>query len=119
MEMIEHPPILHLPAIPDHILYTWIVMAILAVVAVVATRRLSLVPAGTQNEGVLKLAGMGLPRLDSERRGDQLVRVRVWVPKRLSAEERARLEELRASENLAPPGEEGGFWRKVKEAFTA
>ena len=77
------------------------------------------VPAGTQNEGVLKLAGMGLPRLDSERRGDQLVRVRVWVPKRLSAEERARLEELRASENLAPPGEEGGFWRKVKEAFTA
>jgi molecular chaperone DnaJ len=62
---------------------------------------------------------MGLPRLESDRRGDQLVRVRVWVPKRLTAEERARLEELRASENLAPPGEEGGFWRKVREAFTA
>lgn len=74
---------------------------------------------GTQNDSVLKLEGMGLPRLDSDRRGDQLVRVRVWVPKRLTAEERARLEELRESENLAPPGEEGGFWRKVKEAFTA
>ena len=49
MEMIEHPPLLHLPAVPDHILYTWIVMAILAVVAIVATRRLSLVPSGTQN----------------------------------------------------------------------
>ena len=39
MELIEHPPILHIPAIPDHILYTWIVMAILVVVSFVATRR--------------------------------------------------------------------------------
>lgn len=77
------------------------------------------VPHGTQNDAVLKLEGLGLPRLDSDRRGDQLVRVRVWVPKRLTAEERARLEDLLESENLAPPGEEGGFWRKVKEAFTA
>jgi hypothetical protein len=46
---IEHPPILHIPAIPDHILYTWIVMAILVVVSFVATRRVSLVPTGTQN----------------------------------------------------------------------
>ena len=49
MELIEHPPILHIPAIPDHILYTWIVMAILVVVSFVATRRVSLVPTGTQN----------------------------------------------------------------------
>ncbi|HET9581470.1 MAG TPA: molecular chaperone DnaJ [Gemmatimonadota bacterium] len=77
------------------------------------------VPPGTQNDAVLKLEEKGLPLIDSDRRGDQLVRVRVWVPKRLTAEERARLENLRESENLAPPGEEGGFWRKVKEAFTA
>src|SRR6266481_4601372 len=49
MELIEHPPILHIPAIPDHILYTWIVMAILVVVSFVATRRVSLVPTGSQN----------------------------------------------------------------------
>lgn len=76
------------------------------------------IPAGTQTDSVLALPGKGLPRLESEGRGDQLVRVRVWVPKRLTADERARLEELRDAENLAPPGEEGGFWRKVKEAFT-
>lgn len=76
------------------------------------------IPAGTQTGSVLSMLGMGLPQLDSDRRGDQLVRVRVWVPKRLTADERARLEELRDAENLAPPGEEGGFWRKVKEAFT-
>ena len=49
MELIEHPPILHIPAIPDHVLYTWIVMGILVVLSIVATRRVSLVPTGTQN----------------------------------------------------------------------
>ncbi|MGH7559114.1 MAG: molecular chaperone DnaJ [Gemmatimonadota bacterium] len=76
------------------------------------------IPPGTQTGSVLALQGMGLPRLESEGRGDQLVRVKVWVPKRLTVDERARIEELQESENLAPPGEEGGFWRKVKEAFT-
>ena len=49
MELIEHPPILHHPTIPDHILYTWIVMAILVGVSLVAGRRVSLVPTGSQN----------------------------------------------------------------------
>ncbi len=49
MEIIEHPPILRIPPIPDQILYTWIVMGVLLVVAVVATRRLQLVPRGSQN----------------------------------------------------------------------
>ena len=38
MELIEHPPILRIAAIPDHIPYTWIAMAILIVVSFVATR---------------------------------------------------------------------------------
>jgi F-type H+-transporting ATPase subunit a len=49
MEMIEHPPILHVAAVPDHVLYTWIAMIALAVIAFVASRRVSLVPTGTQN----------------------------------------------------------------------
>jgi F-type H+-transporting ATPase subunit a len=49
MELIEHPPIFRLPGIPDQVLYMWIVMGILLVVAVVATRRLQLVPRGSQN----------------------------------------------------------------------
>jgi F-type H+-transporting ATPase subunit a len=49
MEIIDHPPILRIPSIPDQILYTWIVMGVLVVVAVVATRRLELVPRGSQN----------------------------------------------------------------------
>ena len=49
MEAIEHPPIFHLPGIPDHVTYTWLVMIILAGVAFMATRRLELVPRGAQN----------------------------------------------------------------------
>jgi F-type H+-transporting ATPase subunit a len=49
MEIIEHPPILRIPSIPDQVLYMWIVMGILLVVAVVATRRLQMVPRGSQN----------------------------------------------------------------------
>jgi F-type H+-transporting ATPase subunit a len=49
MDLIEHPPILRIPSIPDQVLYMWIVMGILLIVAVVATRRLQLVPRGSQN----------------------------------------------------------------------
>jgi F-type H+-transporting ATPase subunit a len=49
VEAIEHPPIFHLPGIPDHVTYTWVVMIVLALVAFLASRRLELVPHGTQN----------------------------------------------------------------------
>jgi F-type H+-transporting ATPase subunit a len=49
MGAIEHPPIFRLPGVPDHVLYTWIVMLILIGVSWAATRRASLVPRGAQN----------------------------------------------------------------------
>jgi F-type H+-transporting ATPase subunit a len=49
MEAIEHPPIFHLPGIPDHVTYTWVVMIVLTVIAFMASRRLELVPRGAQN----------------------------------------------------------------------
>ena len=49
MEAIEHPPIFHLPGIPDHVTYTWLVMIILAGIAFAASRRVQLVPRGVQN----------------------------------------------------------------------
>ncbi|MBI4245780.1 MAG: F0F1 ATP synthase subunit A [Candidatus Rokubacteria bacterium] len=49
MAAIEHPPILSLPGIPDHVTYTWLVMIVLTVVAFGASRRLALVPRGLQN----------------------------------------------------------------------
>lgn len=76
------------------------------------------IPTGTQTGTILTLPGEGLPRLNSDHRGDQLVRVAVWVPTRLTAAEREQLEAFSESENFAPPEGEKGFWRKVKETFT-
>ncbi len=46
------------------------------------------VPAGTQSGQVLRLAGLGAPRLRGGGKGDQLVRVKVVVPRNLSAGQR-------------------------------
>ncbi len=51
MEAIEHPPILSLAAwgVPDHVLYTWIVMGILVLVSAGASRSPGLIPRRMQN----------------------------------------------------------------------
>ncbi len=52
------------------------------------------VPPGTQSHTLLRLRGKGLPRMRGAGRGDQLVRVVVVTPDKISAEERKLLEQL-------------------------
>lgn len=53
------------------------------------------IPSGTQPNTTLVLAKKGVPYLNkSNMRGDQLVRVQVEIPKRLSGEERKLIEEI-------------------------
>jgi molecular chaperone DnaJ len=86
-----------------------------------ATARLS-VPAGTQSGTVLRLRGLGLPRLDGGGTGDLLVRVIGWTPEHLTAEQEEVLRSLREVEEAAPErvdrDDRRGFWSRVKEAFT-
>jgi len=83
------------------------------------------IPNGIQSGRVVRLRGEGLPDLNSGARGDLIVRVRVWTPTRLNAEQREIYERLRAVEDAAPDrveeGRDGprGFWSRVKEAFTS
>jgi F-type H+-transporting ATPase subunit a len=49
VEVLEHPPILRLPGIPDHVTYTWVAMVLLTALAFAASRRVALVPRGLQN----------------------------------------------------------------------
>jgi F-type H+-transporting ATPase subunit a len=49
MGAIEHPPIFTVPGVADHVLYTWIVMAVLIALSFAASRRLERVPRGAQN----------------------------------------------------------------------
>jgi molecular chaperone DnaJ len=52
------------------------------------------IPSGTQPGKVLRMRGMGIPRLNRSGRGDQLVVVSIDVPRNLTAEQRALFEKL-------------------------
>ncbi len=83
------------------------------------------VPAGIQSGQVVRIRGHGFPDLNGGRRGDLMVRVRVWTPTELSGEQRALFTKLREAEDPAPKRVDereagsGGFWSKVREAFSS
>ena len=78
------------------------------------------VPAGTQSGQVFHLRGRGLPRVNSGGVGDLHVRVQLWTPDSVSAEEEAVLKQLAAFERLpAVEHRDKGFWAKMKEALRA
>jgi molecular chaperone DnaJ len=76
------------------------------------------VPAGVQAGTVLRIRGKGLPRLGASGAGDLNVRVHIWTPQSLTAEQRALFEALGKVEG-EPPKESGGFWSRLKEALGA
>jgi molecular chaperone DnaJ len=75
------------------------------------------IPAGTQSGKVLKLRGKGIPHLHHQGKGDQLVVVTVWVPPRLSTEDRKTLERLAQSESFQPPKGDKSFFEKLRETL--
>jgi molecular chaperone DnaJ len=63
--------------------------------------RLKIAP-GTQPGKVLRMRGKGLPKLNSNTRGDLLVNVMVYVPEQLTEEEKKAIEALRGTPNVTP-----------------
>jgi len=53
------------------------------------------IPAGTESGKLFRLAGRGMPRINRGGRGDEYVRVRVKIPKKLSKKEKKLIDELR------------------------
>ncbi|HNX78766.1 MAG TPA: DnaJ C-terminal domain-containing protein, partial [Prolixibacteraceae bacterium] len=74
---------------------------------------------GTQPEKVLRLRGKGLPDVNGYGKGDLLVKVHVWVPQKLTPEERKMLEKLADSTNFngVPPEAEKSFFEKMRDIF--
>ena len=77
------------------------------------------VPAGTQSGKIFRLKGKGLPSVQRYGRGDQLIHVNVWTPKKLSNRGRELMEELNALDEFDPqPGKsDKGFFGKMKDFF--
>jgi len=74
---------------------------------------------GTQSGKILRLRGKGLKDINGYETGDQLIYVNVWTPKKLSTEEKAKLEGLRESPNFQPHPDstDKGFFERMKEYF--
>ncbi len=79
---------------------------------------------GTQSGRILRMREKGIPSLNGRSAGDQLVRVNVWVPTKLTREEKSRIQELAKGENFSPkPGDksahsEKSFFSAIKNLFS-
>ncbi|MGH7452091.1 MAG: molecular chaperone DnaJ [bacterium] len=72
---------------------------------------------GTQSGKILRMRSKGIPHLNGYGSGDQLVRVVVWVPNKLSPKERELFQQLAETDGVKPPLIERGFFSKIKEAL--
>ena len=88
-------------------------------VPTLAGKAMMKIPVGTQSGQVLRLRGKGLPEVNGYRTGDQLVRLVVWTPTKLTKKQAELLQELAELENGQVPEGGKGFIDKVKEAFGA
>lgn len=75
------------------------------------------VPSGTQSHQTLRLKGKGFTRLGSYGRGDQLLRIIVETPAKLSSRQKELLSELEQSFNEDSQPMTKRFLGKVKELF--
>lgn len=75
------------------------------------------VSAGTQNGTTFRLRSKGMKILGEERHGDLYVHVQIAVPTKLSAEQRAKLEEFAQSLGEQTSPLEESFFEKAKKFF--
>jgi molecular chaperone DnaJ len=82
------------------------------------------IESGTQSGRILRMRDKGIPHLNGYGRGDQLVRVNVWVPTSLNASERTAIKALANSDNINPKhgdksaNSDKSFFERMKKAFS-
>lgn len=74
-------------------------------------------PEGTQPETVFRIRGKGIPNINGRGRGDHFVKVKIEIPKNLSAEQRSVLQKFDDSVGDAHYKEKKGFFDKMKDLF--
>ncbi|MDO5301726.1 MAG: molecular chaperone DnaJ [Tissierellia bacterium] len=75
------------------------------------------IPAGTQGGDTFSLRGQGVPRLRREGRGNLYFTVSIFVPDKVSDDEKKLLEELRHVSSPKMKEREKGFFEKLKDFF--
>lgn len=74
------------------------------------------IPAGTQAGKILRVGGKGVPIINSTKRGDLFITVRVIIPHKLSKEENELLKKL-AQLNGETSEVHKSFWENIKDSF--
>ena len=76
-----------------------------------------ILPAGTQPGDIFKLKGRGIQVLNSTRRGDQLIRVNIEVPRNLNEKQKEALMNFNTTMGAKPvdPEEKRGFFGGKKK----
>ncbi len=59
------------------------------------------IPPGTQNDSLFRLRSVGFPAMYGHTKGDQIVRVRVEIPQRISKRDRKIFEDYKAVEDIS------------------
>ena len=75
---------------------------------------------GIQPGKLLRMREKGIHGLNNSGIGDELIRVNVYIPKEITAEERKQIEKLKEAENFDPANQtedERGFFSKIKDVF--
>lgn len=75
------------------------------------------IPEGTQHDKLLRLKGIGAPALKGKQLGDQLVRVKIQIPTKLSTRQRELLAAFAKESNLGGEANGEGLFDKVKNMF--
>jgi len=75
------------------------------------------IPPGVQHGELLRLAGIGLPDVRTSRRGDQIVRVLIEIPRRLNARQEELLRQFAETEDKNVLPQSKGFLERLKEFF--
>lgn len=75
------------------------------------------IPPGTQSGTTFRLRGHGMPNLRTKEKGDQLIRVQIEVPRKLTAEQREKLEAFAVACGDAENPVSDGFFEKAKRFF--
>ena len=75
--------------------------------------------AGTQSGYVIRLRGKGLPALNGYGKGDLYVKILVWIPRKLSRDEKKAIEEMRSSGSFTPDPsrDDKAIFEKEKNIF--
>ena len=75
------------------------------------------IPPGTQSGKVFRLKGRGIPHLQGYGKGDELVRIIVWTPTKLSDEEKKLFKRLKEMSGTKPPKGNKSFFDKMRDTL--